>query len=188
MLSYNLCIESHVYDTTSYLFIGMGQGVSRLHGTSRNSGTGPAPLSTGSSDCQYASSTGDLARHLSGQTTSEGDINTRPLVLTFLSPSCPLCASVKRRLDTAQDERYELLYLDASNTALWGPEIVFYSVDQVPCLVVVDRARLRSARGIGRGQASVIGKTVCVSSADRVQEALHTLLRSGCGINTSGTL
>jgi hypothetical protein len=109
--------------------------------------------------------------------------NSRPVVLSFLSPSCALCASVKTRLELLEEQRerqrdeapgaprptYTTLHLDASNTALWGPEIVHYNVDQVPCFVVLDRVRLED-------EWRVVGKTVCVSSADGVLEALEKLL------------
>lgn len=122
-----------------------------------------------------------------------------PVVLSFLSPSCGLCASVKRELQAraegwqcrglrslesrtrglgagtkeVEGKRVQELYLclDASDTALWGPEIVHYGIESVPCFVVLGA---KGSSGEGR---RVVGKTTCVRGESCVLEGLDRLLQ-----------
>jgi hypothetical protein len=152
-----------------------------------------------------------------------------PVVLSFLSPSCGLCASVKRELqaraegsrsgtllrcpatragtdgkngkgrtdgkdrtgrtggkdgkdgkDKQAKQAAQALYLclDASDTSRWGPEIVQYGIDRVPCFVVLgakgsSRGKFRS---FGEGRRAV-GKTTCVRGESCVLEGLDRLLQ-----------
>ena len=112
-----------------------------------------------------ANSAKELALYLSSQAEA-------PAVLGFVSPRCGLCARVKRRLETVGPASGvpALVLLDATVPALWGPELVHYSVVQVPTFVVLGAADRRT------GQRRVIGKTTRVDSAHHVLEGLARLL------------
>ena len=185
-------------------------------------------FSRSTQDQPLANSTGVLSiepsngwKHLRTDSTralaSELELHPGPVVLSFLSPSCGLCASVKRELKdwqgnwrarggseqrllrgdfqskagaTGQGEqrgrqgrqviasggklkgREEplFLYLDASNTARWGPEIVQFDIESVPCFVVLEARDRRS------GARRVVGKTTCVEGKVCVLEGLDHLL------------
>ncbi len=110
---------------------------------------------------------------------SQLEFHEGPVVLSFLSPSCGLCASVKRELKARTEGLPETdirggqalyLCLDASDTGRWGPEIVQYGIDRVPCFVVL------GAKG-NKGRRRAVGKTTCVRGESCVLEGLDRLLK-----------
>ena len=62
-----------------------------------------------------------------------------------------------------------VVYLDATKTSLWGPELVHYNVEHVPTFIVLDSRD-------GKGHRRVVGKTSRVDSEEIVLKGLERLL------------
>lgn len=73
-----------------------------------------------------------LARALSNRSTAT--------VLMFYSAACPLCQSIRADLDKLHEKHPWMTYVEACAEEFeqWAPEMLRYSVEAVPCLVLLD--------------------------------------------------
>ena len=96
------------------------------------------------------------------------DDRSRCTLLSFYSPKCELCKRVRRGIDAVAEEEdwLNLVRLDVEDQT-WIPEVSYYSVDNVPCLVLLDK----------RGRARF--KTAVPKSEPLVLESFAHLLQEG---------
>ena len=92
-------------------------------------------------------------------------INSKGILLSFLSPTCGLCNSLRGTLEDIQDQnKVDIVRIDSSKVDVWGPELIRYNIETVPCFVLLDHT------------GNAVGKTVAFENKQVVEKALKSLL------------
>ena len=87
------------------------------------------------------------------------------VLLSFLSPTCGLCNSLKGTLEDIQEqEKLDIVRIDSSKVDAWGPELIRYNIETVPCFVLLDNT------------GNAVGKTVAFANTKVVEKALESLI------------
>lgn len=135
--------------------------------------SGPATIDSTKKKRRGFDSAADYAHLLAsftGKAGERGNKNRRVqqqgcVLLSFLSPSCGLCKSLRQTLDDLERRKtIQVVRIDSSNVDTWGPELLRYNIETIPCFVLLDQS------------GNAIGKTVAFSTKQVVERALVTLL------------
>ncbi|QDZ20933.1 thioredoxin domain-containing protein [Chloropicon primus] len=115
----------------------------------------PAPSSRGASARQLAIALAD---------------DSRCTLLSFYSPNCKLCGRIGHQVEELVEEQeshwLNLVRLNVEDE-IWTPEVSYYSISYVPCLLLLDRKnRARAKSGVPKSQKVV-------------EESLHDMLVEG---------
>lgn len=81
---------------------------------------------------------------------------SRATLIVFYSEHCPLCKSLQEPLERADASAQwlDVVNVGADDFEAWAPEMLRYDVQQVPCLVLLDRQGVARLRGSARLQGS----------------------------------
>lgn len=135
--------------------------------------SGPA-LGDGRAKTQGFDSTADYAVVLNSLISGSKHHNkgetrgNKRVLLSFLSPTCGICKELQRGIlqDTQLQAKVDIVKIDSSKVDVWGPELIRYNIETVPCFVLLDHT------------GNAVGKTAVFAHTQVVEKALESLIGS----------